>query len=85
MIDAGLTVVPCSDDPGMFPTTLQAEYRILAHDIGVDAAGLRAMALTGVDASWLPAAEKAELRTSVEADIAALDAEFGLVAEPGLS
>jgi adenosine deaminase len=85
MIDAGLTVVPCSDDPGMFPTTLHAEYRILADDIGVDSAGLRAMALTGVDASWLPAAEKAALRASVEADIAALDAEHGLAPEPGLS
>jgi adenosine deaminase len=51
----------------------------------VDAAGLRAMALTGVDASWLPDAEKAALRASVEADIAALDAEYGIPPEAGLS
>jgi adenosine deaminase len=87
MLDAGLTVVPCSDDPGMFPTTLEAEYRILADDIGVDADRLRSMALTSVDASWLPPAEKAALRGSFEDDIRALDAEHGLVAgaDAGLS
>ncbi|MFP7833602.1 adenosine deaminase family protein [Marisediminicola sp. LYQ134] len=78
MIDAGLTVVPCSDDPGMFPTTLASEYRILADDLGVDADPLRAMALTGVHASWLPADAKQRLRDSVVAEIAALDSEFGL-------
>ena len=58
MLDAGLRVVPCSDDPGMFPTTLADEYRLAAGPIGATAAQLRAMALTGAEASWLPADEK---------------------------
>jgi adenosine deaminase len=80
MLDAGLALVPCSDDPGMFPTTLTDEYRIAAEQIGATADQLRAMALRGVDASWLPDAERHALRAQVEADIAALDAEFGLSA-----
>lgn len=80
MIDAGLAVVPCSDDPGMFPTTLTNEYRILAEQIGADAAQLRAMALRAVEACWLPDAERAALRRTVASDIAALDAEFALTA-----
>ena len=36
------------------------------------------MALAGVDASWLPAGEKAALRERFVAELAALDAEFGV-------
>jgi adenosine deaminase len=78
MLDEGLNVIPCSDDPGMFPTTLANEYRILDEQIGATHAQLSRMALSAVDASWLPEAERAALRTEVAADIAALDAEFGL-------
>ncbi|ROQ59079.1 adenosine deaminase [Rathayibacter sp. PhB152] len=78
MLDAGLRVTPCSDDPGMFPTTLVDEYRIAAGPIGATPAQLRAMALTGVDASWLPAAEKARLREDFTTELDALAAEFGL-------
>jgi adenosine deaminase len=81
MLDAGLRVTPCSDDPGMFPTTLADEYRIAAGPIGATHAQLRDMALTGVDASWLPAAEKARLRAAAVAELDALDAEFGLGAQ----
>ncbi len=72
MIEAGLNVIPCSDDPGMFPTSLTAEYRILAEDLGVPRERLTAMALAGVDACWLPDAEKAALRSRFEREIAAL-------------
>ncbi|WP_430784626.1 adenosine deaminase family protein [Actinoplanes sp. G11-F43] len=72
MIEAGLNVIPCSDDPGMFPTSLTAEYRILAEDLGVARERLTAMALAGVDACWLPDAEKAALRSRFEREIAAL-------------
>ncbi len=75
MLDAGLNVIAASDDPGMFPTTLGAEYRILADDLGVPYARLRRMALAGVDACWLPASEKAELRARFERELAVLDAE----------
>lgn len=79
MLDAGLRVVPCSDDPGVFPTTLADEYRLAAGPIGATAAQLRAMALTGAEASWLPADEKESLRASFAAELDALDTEFGLV------
>ena len=79
MLAAGLNVVPASDDPGMFPTTLAAEYRIVHEQIGATADQVRAMALAGVDASWLPAAEKQTLRADFEREIAALDREFALV------
>ncbi|MEU0241410.1 hypothetical protein ABZ234_27310 [Nocardiopsis sp. NPDC006198] len=78
MLDAGLNVVPCSDDPGMFPTSLAAEYRIMSEEIGASADRLRAMALAGVEASWLPADRKAALRSRFEKELAALDDEFGL-------
>ncbi|MEE2048214.1 hypothetical protein Q7689_33305, partial [Nocardiopsis tropica] len=78
MLDAGLNVVPCSDDPGMFPTSLAAEYRIMSEDIGATADRLRAMTLAGVEASWLPADRKAALRSRFEEELAALDDEFGL-------
>lgn len=77
MLDAGLNVIAASDDPGMFPTTLGAEYRILADDLGVGYARLRRMALAGVDACWLPASEKAALRARFECELAALDGEVG--------
>lgn len=70
MVDAGLRVVPCSDDPGMFPTTLGNEYQILA-DMGIGQDRLAAMALDAVDASWLSAPEKLRLRAEVAAEIAA--------------
>ncbi|MGW4729845.1 adenosine deaminase family protein [Streptomyces shenzhenensis] len=89
MNEAGLNVIPASDDPGMFPTTLAAEYRILADELAVPRERLRAMALASVDACWLPPGRRTELRERFERDIAALDAEFaagpaavGAAAEP---
>ena len=79
MLDAGLTLVPASDDPGMFPTTLADEYRIVHEQIGASPEQVRAMAYSGVDASWLPAAEKQALRARFDLDFADLDYEFGVV------
>ncbi|PRY67996.1 adenosine deaminase [Glaciihabitans tibetensis] len=70
MVDAGLRVVPCSDDPGMFPTTLGAEYEIMS-EMGIDRDRLSAMALDAVEASWLPTTDKARLRAEVATAIAA--------------
>ncbi|MET8866023.1 hypothetical protein ABZW11_24060 [Nonomuraea sp. NPDC004580] len=71
MIEAGLNVIPASDDPGMFPTSLTQEYRILSDDLGVPDERLKAMALAGVDACWLPEPEKAALRRRMESELAA--------------
>lgn len=46
----GLNVMPVSDDPGMLPTSLGVECRILADDLAVPADRLREMALAGVEA-----------------------------------
>lgn len=72
MIEAGLNVVPCSDDPGMFPNSLTNEYRILAGDLAVPRERLIAMSLAGADACWLPDTAKAELRTRLQQEIAVL-------------
>ncbi|MDQ4215797.1 hypothetical protein [Microbacterium capsulatum] len=74
MLEAGLNVIPCSDDPGMFPTSLTNEYTILNEQIGATREQLSRMALRAVDASWLPDPERAALRAEVEAAIVELDA-----------
>jgi adenosine deaminase len=71
MVDAGLRVVPCSDDPGMFPTSLGNEYQIMS-DMGIGRDRLATMAVDAVDASWLPAVDKERLRLEVTAELAAL-------------
>ncbi|GAA4489664.1 hypothetical protein [Microbacterium panaciterrae] len=73
MLDEGLNVIPCSDDPGMFPTTLANEYTILNEQIGASREQLSRMALRAVDASWLPDAERGALRAEVEESLAELD------------
>ncbi|MGW8851024.1 hypothetical protein H7827_02720 [Streptomyces sp. JH002] len=76
MAEAGLNIILASDDPGMFPTTLAEEYRIASEDIGLPAERLREMSLAGIDASWLPAAEKAAARARFERELADLEAEL---------
>lgn len=78
MLDAGLHVIPCSDDPGMFPNSLTNEYTILASEVGATHEQLRDMAVRAVDACWLPAQQKEALRQEVIAEIARLDHEHGL-------
>lgn len=73
MIDAGLNVILADDDPGLFPTTLTDEYHIAAEELGLDRTKLRAMALAGVDACWLPDREKAALRERFLTELDALD------------
>lgn len=57
MVDAGLNVFPCSDDPALFPTSVLDEYLILA-EAGVSLERLTAMARSSLAASWLPEAQK---------------------------
>lgn len=78
MLDAGLNVIPCSDDPGMFPTSLVAEYGIVADQIGASHAQIRRMAVASFEASWLPAERRAAAVAAATREIDALDAEFGL-------
>ena len=66
MLDEGLFVTLNSDDPPMFGTDLTNEYRT-AHRMGLDQAALAQLARNGVQASFLPATEKAALLAEIDA------------------
>ena len=64
--DAGLMVTLNSDDPAMFQSDLQDEYR-LAHDsFGFTAEHLRELAANSIEASFLPATRKVNLLRQIE-------------------
>jgi aminodeoxyfutalosine deaminase len=64
--DAGLMVTLNSDDPAMFESDLQDEYR-LAHDaFGFTAEHLRELATNSIEASFLPAPRKVALLHQIE-------------------
>lgn len=67
LVEAGVTVTINSDDPPMFGTTLNREYEIAAELLGLDEAGVKALATAAVDASWAPDELKARLRTEIGA------------------
>ncbi|MBX6356041.1 MAG: adenosine deaminase [Micromonosporaceae bacterium] len=71
LVEAGVLVTINSDDPPMFGTTLNQEYAIAARLLGLDRAGVADLARAGVDASFLPAPEKARLRAEIDAYLAA--------------
>ncbi|MGH3859398.1 adenosine deaminase family protein [Actinokineospora sp.] len=54
MLGAGMTVCVATDDPGMFDTDLDREYRLIADLAGLDVAGVRDLARAGVAASYAP-------------------------------
>ena len=71
LVGAGVRVTLGSDDPGMFDTTLNTEYRI-AHDLlGLSTDGLAALARTGVDASFASQVLKARVRREIDGYVAA--------------
>ena len=75
---AGVLVTVNSDDPPMFGTTLNDEYRFLTRAFGYDAAGLARLSRNGVTASFLPESRKADLLAAFDAECASLGAELGL-------
>jgi aminodeoxyfutalosine deaminase len=66
MVKAGVLVTINSDDPPMFGTDLNTEYAIAARLLGLDEAGLAALAKNSVNASFLPAAAKARLSAEID-------------------
>ena len=76
LFEQGLLITVNSDDPTMFHTTLSDEYAVLARDLGFAPAELRTLSLNGVDASFLPEAEKAALRATFEGEWDALLKEY---------
>ncbi len=67
MVDAGVLVTVNSDDPPMFGTDLNTEYAVAARLLGLDAAGVAALAKNAVEASFLDDAGKARLAAEIDA------------------
>ncbi|WP_419998287.1 adenosine deaminase [Streptomyces boninensis] len=71
MVDAGVLVTIGSDDPPMFGTDLNTEYGVAARLLGLDAAGLAALAKNGVEASFMDASGKTRLSAEIDAYLSA--------------
>lgn len=71
MVDAGVLVTVNSDDPPMFGTDLNTEYAVAARLLGLDRAGVAALAKNAVEASFLDAPGKARLTAEIDAYTAA--------------
>lgn len=69
---AGARIALSTDDPGVFANDLAGEYLILHRELGFTPPELATVALQGVDALFLPAAERARLRATFERDLARL-------------
>ncbi|RNG02287.1 adenosine deaminase [Streptomyces botrytidirepellens] len=67
MVEAGVLVTINSDDPPMFGTDLNTEYTVAARLLGLDAAGVAALAKNAVEASFLDAPGKARLTAEIDA------------------
>src|SRR5450830_392547 len=67
MLRAGLAVTVNSDDPAYFGGYMNANYLAIAAALALTRAELLQLARNGVNASFLPAADKARLMDEVEA------------------
>jgi adenosine deaminase len=76
MREAGLLVTLNTDDPAMIGLDLGQEYRSVAAAQGLSFDDMRAVALDGVEASWLDEGEKRGMRAAFSEELAAL-AEVG--------
>ncbi|MFJ2174735.1 adenosine deaminase [Streptomyces sp. NPDC087851] len=66
MVSAGVLVTVNSDDPPMFGTDLNNEYRVAARLLGLDERGIADLAKNGVEASFLDAAGKKRLAEEID-------------------
>ena len=76
MVELGLTLTLNTDDSAMFKTDLAACYLAMFRGRGWGVAEARAFSLAGVEACWLPAAEKIALRRRFSAELDALETEL---------
>ncbi|GAB7052567.1 adenosine deaminase [Catenuloplanes indicus] len=67
LVAAGVPVTINSDDPPMFGTTLNDEYRVAAELLGLDAAGVAELAKAAVTHSFMPAGDKVTLTNEITA------------------
>jgi adenosine deaminase len=77
LFEQGLVVTVNADDPTMFHTTLSDEYVVLLRDIGFTPEDLKTLSLNGVEASFLPEAEKSGLRAKFEEEWEGLLKKYG--------
>ena len=66
LVAAGVPVTINSDDPPMFGTTLNAEYKIAAELLGLDHAGLADLSRTAVRSSFADDAVKRDLIAEID-------------------
>jgi adenosine deaminase len=72
--DKGLIVTVNSDDPAMFDTNMNKEYRTLHDELGFTPQELFRLSLNGLDSSFLPEERKMRLRESFIREFEALQA-----------
>ena len=77
MRQAGLLATLNTDDPAMTDLDLGREYRSVAAELQMPWREMTAVALDGVEASWLDPGEKRRLREQFESEIAAIEAPSG--------
>ncbi len=75
MREAGLLVTLNTDDPAMTDLDLGTEYRSVAEALDLSFEDMAAVALDGVEATWLDDDDKRRLRGEFEREIEALRAE----------
>jgi adenosine deaminase len=75
MREAGLLVTINTDDPAMTDLDLGAEYRDVAGAMGYTFEDMCAIAIEGIEATWLGDEEQRALRASFERDIAMIAAD----------
>lgn len=64
--DSGLMITLNSDDPAMFGSHLEDEYRMAYVEFGFSAEHLRELAANSIEASFLPAERKVELLRRID-------------------
>jgi len=77
LYEQGLMITVNADDPTMFHTTLSDEYLLLLRDLGFTPAEVRTLSLNGVDASFLPQADKRRMKQQFEEEWERLLREYG--------
>jgi adenosine deaminase len=76
MREAGLLATLNTDDPAMTDLDLGKEYRSVADALGMSFDHMAAVALDGIEASWLDDDEKSRLRRDFEREIGVLRVEL---------
>ena len=66
LMDAGVVVTLNTDDPHMFETDLDEEYRRVAHTFGLDIPAVAALVRNGVDAALVPPDRKRSLHREID-------------------